>query len=59
LEPGGGAISHPLSKRKKSIFKKRRKKGKKRKKEKKKKKKEIQGQVSLNVMSCHEAFFFY
>jgi hypothetical protein len=54
LEPGGGAISHPSSKRKKYLQKEKKKE----KKEKKKKKKEIEGQVSLNVMK-HEAFFFY
>jgi hypothetical protein len=44
FEPGGGAISHPFSKRKKYHQKE------KKKRKKKKKKKEIERQVSLNVM---------
>jgi hypothetical protein len=50
LEPRGGAISHPSSKRKKVSSKRKEKKI-------KEKKKEFEGQVSLNVMKPSSSSF--
>jgi len=52
LEPRGGAISHPSSKRKKVSSKRKEE----RKEKEKKRKKEIEGQVSLNVMKPSSSF---